>query len=106
MKPNEHFSGRGHLRHLCKDCHKLGPDELAFRQAVRGMDRMVQCETGRVRRSQWNNLARFLRHPNERVRRYAEDLAALDILPREQVDDDSPDVRSMSEADHDFGVGL
>ena len=76
MRPNERFSGGGHARHVCKDCHKLGAEELAYRQGVRDIDRMVQWETGRVKRKQRHNLARFLRHPNERVRLYAERVAA------------------------------
>jgi hypothetical protein len=54
MKPNERFSAGGHAPHLCRDCHRLGPSELAFRQAVRNMDGMVQPDTGRLRRSQWD----------------------------------------------------
>jgi hypothetical protein len=42
MRPNERFSGRGHARHLCKECAKLGQEELAYRQAVD------------AERSQWN----------------------------------------------------
>jgi len=76
MRANERFSGAGHARHLCKDCQKLGADELAYRQAVRDIDRMVQWETGRIKRKQRANFDRFLRHPNERVRRYAEDVLA------------------------------
>jgi hypothetical protein len=34
-RPNERFSGAGHARHLCKDCQKLGAEELTYRQAVR-----------------------------------------------------------------------
>ena len=41
MRPNERFSGRGHARHLCRDCSKLGPAELAYRQGVRAIDRLV-----------------------------------------------------------------
>lgn len=75
-KPNERFSGRGHARHICKDCHRLGPDELAYQQAVRDIDRMIQWETGRVKRKQRSNFARFLQHPNERIRKYAERVVA------------------------------
>ena len=80
MRPNERFSGGGHARHLCKDCHKLGDQELAYRQAVREIERMIQWETGRVKRKQRSSFARFLRHPNERIRRYAESVAARDVV--------------------------
>lgn len=33
---NERFSGRGHARHICRSCAKLGVDELQFRQAIEG----------------------------------------------------------------------
>lgn len=85
MRPNERFSGAGHARHLCKECSKLGAEELTYRQAVRDIDRMILWETGRVKRKQRNNFARFLRHPSERIRRYAEGVAARDADP--DVDD-------------------
>ncbi len=86
MRPNERFSGAGHARHLCKECKKLGAEELTYRQAARDIDRMIQWETGRVKRKQRNNFARFLQHPNERIRRYAESVAAGEAA--RPVDDD------------------
>ena len=41
MRANEKFSGKGHARHLCKDCARLGKEELAYRQAIRNMERLV-----------------------------------------------------------------
>jgi len=73
--------GGGHARHLCKACHKLGADEVEYRQAVRDIDRMFQWETGRLKRKHRTNFARFLRHPSERIRRYAEALAVRDAQP-------------------------
>jgi hypothetical protein len=35
VRANERFSGKGHARHLCKDCEKLGSAELEARQAQR-----------------------------------------------------------------------
>lgn len=85
MKANEGFSGRGHARHVCKDCSRLGPDELAYQQAARDIDRMIQWETGRVTRKQRNNFERFLQHPNERIRHYAEGIAARMTVERRCV---------------------
>lgn len=85
MRPNERFSGSGHARYVCKDCNKLGAEELAYRQAVRDIDRMIRWETGRVKRKQRDHLAKFLQHPNERIRRYAESVATGDTSPH--VDD-------------------
>lgn len=83
VRANERFSGRGHARHLCRNCHQLGPEELAYRQAVRDIDRLVTFESGLIRRKQRAVFARYLEHRNPRVRRYAEEVAAFD---REQRD--------------------
>jgi hypothetical protein len=80
MKSNESFSGGGHARHLCKDCGQLGQEELSYRQAVRNIGRMIQWDTGRVKRKQRSNFANFLRHPDERIRQYAESVAAGSAL--------------------------
>ena len=75
LRPNERFSGRGHARHLCKECSKLGNEELAYRQALRDIDRLLDCD-GLVRRKHRKTFEHFLLHPDERVRRYAEAVAA------------------------------
>lgn len=98
MKPNERFSGAGHARHLCRDCSSLGAEELAYRQAARDIDRMIQWETGRVKRKQRNNFARLLRHPNERVRQYAQRFAAREGYERPSSDDHEDAARNYEEA--------
>jgi hypothetical protein len=82
VRANERFSGRGHARHLCKDCAKLGKEELAYRQAIRDIDRLLDWN-GLVRRRQRKSFERFLSHADERVRRYAEEVAADDARSRE-----------------------
>ena len=72
--PNERFSGRGYARHLCRRCSKLGAEEIAYRQEVRNLDRLIDRGGGRIRRQDRAQLERFLNHPNERVRRYAEEV--------------------------------
>jgi hypothetical protein len=81
MRPNEKFSGAGHARHLCKNCSRLGTSELQHRQDRRNLERLVTWEgvIGRKKRKAFN---RFLEHPDPRIRRYAEELAALDIEAR------------------------
>ena len=74
-RPNERFSGGGHAGHLCRDCAKLGADELAYRQGVRNVDRLLTWE-GRIHRRQRQNFERFLHHENERIRSYAYAVAA------------------------------
>jgi hypothetical protein len=44
MRANEKFSGNGHARHLCKDCARLGGEELAYRQAIRDLERLATGE--------------------------------------------------------------
>ena len=43
-RPNEKFSGRGHARHVCRECAKLGAEELAYRQALRNLERCMTWE--------------------------------------------------------------
>ena len=83
MRPNEKFSGGGHARHLCKECSRLGKEELKYRQAVRDIDRTATWE-GLILRKQRRRLESFLGHPNQRVRQYAEKLFAHDAAKREQ----------------------
>ncbi len=73
IRPNEKFSGRGHSRHLCKDCQKLGKEELAFRQHQRDIDRLLDFE-GRIRRKTRHVFLRYLSHEEKRVRTYAEEV--------------------------------
>jgi len=54
MRANEKFSGRGQARHLCKDRARLGEEELAYRQSIRNLERLLTwdgriTETGLVR---------------------------------------------------------
>jgi hypothetical protein len=83
MRPNEAFSGGGHARHLCKECAKLGAEELAYRQEVRNIDRLVDWD-GLIRRKTRRPFQRYLTHPNPRVRAYAAEVAARDAREREE----------------------
>jgi len=67
LRANEKFSGRGHARHLCKDCSRLGKEEINYRQATRNMDRLLTWD-GRIRRGRLQQLEEYLKHENERVR--------------------------------------
>lgn len=83
MGPNEKFSGSGHAQHLCRECSKLGNSELQYRQDLRNLERLVTWEgiIGRKRRNAFNG---FLKHPDPRISRHAEELAALDVKARSQ----------------------
>jgi hypothetical protein len=81
MRANEKFSGRGHARHLCKDCVRLGTEELAYRQAIRDLDRLVTWE-GFIPRKKRQQFCKYLEHENERVRGYAQEIVATDAIAR------------------------
>jgi hypothetical protein len=81
MRANEKFSGRGHAQHLCKECARLGKDELAYRQAVRNLDRLLAgCSI--VPHKKREQFRQYLHHTNERVRAYAIAIEAADALER------------------------
>jgi uncharacterized membrane protein YukC len=82
--PNERFSGRGHARHVCKQCQKLGPEELAYRSAARNMERLLNWDRT-IRRKRRQEFERFLQHSNPRVRRYAEELSECDASRRREI---------------------
>lgn len=81
MRANEKFSGRGHARHLCKDCARLGKKELAYRQSVRNLERLLTCD-GRVRRENREQFKKYLNHENERVRAFATEIETADAWAR------------------------
>ncbi len=83
IRPNEKFSGRGHSRHICKECQKLGKEELAFRQCQRNIDRLLDWD-GRIRRKSRHVFLRYLNHTDERVRVYAEKVNAYNEQLRQE----------------------
>lgn len=82
-RPNEQFSGKGHKRHLCRDCAQLGGEELEYRQALRDMERCVDYD-GRVFRKRRRQSDTFLHHKNPRIRAAAEELVADRKLVQEE----------------------
>lgn len=81
IRPNEQFSGRGHARHLCRECSHLGQEELAYRQAIRNLGRLVMCG-GIIPRKKRGQFRKFLEHENQRVRQYALQLEVADAVER------------------------
>ncbi len=82
MRSNESFSGRGHARHVCKACSKLGAEEIAFRQHISHVDQLLDWD-GLIRRRNRRAFDRFLLHPDPRIRAYAEEVRAHDARIRE-----------------------
>ena len=76
QRPNERFSGHGRKRHVCRECMRLGPDELAYAQACRDIGRVEMQGSKRATRAR--KLARFLEHSDPRLRALAQ--AVLDPL--------------------------
>ena len=81
MRANEKFSGRGHARHLCRDCARLGNEELACRQSVRNLERLLTWD-GRVPRENREQFKKYLNHDKERVRAFATELETTDAWAR------------------------
>jgi len=81
-RPNETFSGRGHAKHVCRECAKLGGKELAYRQNLRDLQRCISFE-GIIRREQRAVFQRFLHHEDPRIRAMAEDMHREDQENRE-----------------------
>ena len=97
-RPNEQFSGRGHRRHLCKRCTKLGKAELEYRQGILDADRLMNQRIYRRKAVRRRALARLqdmaLTHPSARVRGYVQRILRDDeIEPRpeeQQIDEPLP----------------
>lgn len=90
-RPNERFSGRNHARHLCRDCSRLGEDELVYRQHLRDIERLLGC-SGRIERKQRASFERYLSHRDPRVRAHARE-----IEQRQRAE--AREWRAISEAD-------
>ena len=80
-RSNERFSGRGHARHLCRDCSKLGADELAYRQALRNLERCMTWES-LIPRKRRKSFEQFLDHKDPRIRARAAKMLEEDRAER------------------------
>lgn len=76
-RPNERFSGKGHARHVCRDCQKLGPAELKRRQIARNLDRLVNLD-GIIPRRHRQAFEGYLTHSDPDVRAAAEAYQRID----------------------------
>jgi hypothetical protein len=105
-RPNERFSGSGHRAHICKDCKKLGPAELSYRQAILDVDRLMPKRMAEIKRIADT-------HPDARVQEYARGLVAY-VEQERQLEreawrrDEEALERKLEEltgtdADHGFG---
>lgn len=81
IRPHEKFSGKGHARHLCKDCARLGAEEVNYRQALRNLERCMGLSTT-IPRKHRESFNRFLTHQDPRIRAAAREMEALDAQTR------------------------
>ena len=100
MRANEKFSGRGHAQHLCKDCARLGKEELAYRQTVRNLERLLTRE-GRIPRRNREQFRKYLNHKDEQVRAYARRIETADAwaVAERRLDRDVEDLLNEQAAE-------
>lgn len=70
---NERFSGGGHARHVCRECSRLGEEELEYRQTVRNIGRVLRSPCSMSRRER-AFLEQHLQHPSPRLQLYVANL--------------------------------
>ena len=80
-KPNERFSGKGHARHICRECRKLGPEALERRQIERHLERLVNLD-GIIPRRHRRCFEGYLGHRDPDVRAIAEQYQRIDVENR------------------------
>jgi hypothetical protein len=96
---NEKFTGRGHRDHICKDCQKLPKKEREIRQAIRNINQLCTWE-GFIRKKRRKEFDKYLDHPEEQVREYAQQVLEHDREERklqrkhQQQDEDEIDKRA------------
>jgi len=82
-RANEKFSGKGHARHICKDCQRLPREERDSVQALRDIEGFLDQRS--ISDKNISCLKSLLRSPREEVRRKAELLLAVArIAPRKR----------------------
>lgn len=72
------------MRGVCRDCHQLGPGELAFRQAVVNIDRALRH--GELIPTRHRHMIDTLaRHQDTRIRSYAAGVIERDAVARREL---------------------
>jgi len=65
------------MRGICRACYRFGPEELAYRSAVRNIERAMRYGLT-IPRRQREFVESFLTHPDPRVHAYATEVVAVD----------------------------
>lgn len=66
---------------MCRECRRLGKDELEYRQVVRNIDNALRGGEFIPRRHR-PMVERYLQHPNARVRMHVQQIVATDVQAR------------------------
>jgi hypothetical protein len=105
IRPNEQFSGKGHARYLCKACARLGAEELAYRQALRTLERCMGMSL-LIPRKHGTAFNRFLTHQDPRIRAVAGEMAQLDAQTRAEWSERRRQEQALEEAVLDTWVDV
>jgi hypothetical protein len=81
VRPNEQFSGKGHAQHLCNACARLGVEKLAYRQALRNLERGMGMSPT-IPRQHRESFNRFLTPQDPRIRAVAREMEKRDAQTR------------------------
>ncbi|MCY2962283.1 MAG: hypothetical protein NT069_01290 [Planctomycetota bacterium] len=73
FRANERFSGKGHSRHVCKECWRLGAVELSVLQTLHTLENAVTNDGGTMRCFR-PFIRQQLNHDDLRVRAFAEEV--------------------------------
>jgi len=68
-RANERFSGKGHARHICKECQRLPREERDAVQALRDIDGLLDQRN--ISDKNISRLKSLLRSPREEIRQKA-----------------------------------
>lgn len=89
-RPNERFSRRSSRRGVCRECYRVGPAELAYRQVIVNIDRALRYGELIPKRHR-NMIETALQHGDSRVRAYASKVIARDAQVRRELAEASRD---------------
>jgi hypothetical protein len=69
QRPNEKFTGRGHRKHICKDCQRLPREELGRIECLNELVRFL--DQSNISANNISRLETLKQYPNEEVRELA-----------------------------------
>lgn len=82
---NERFSGKGHSRHICKECSKLDGSEKEYRQAVADLDRACRHAYPFIHRSRRKWFDSLATSKNAKIQKLHAEVSARMTAEREEL---------------------